>query len=301
MSAATTASRPLATALPYVALFGGILTLCAGTSFAKQLFPQVGAEGTSAYRVGFSALILLLVWRPWRVRLGRADLRAIVVYGVVLGAMNLCFYMSLRTIPLGVAIAIEFTGPLAVALISSRKLVHVVWIALAAFGLVLLLPIGGGAARLDPTGMAFACTAAVCWALYILAGRRVTHMHPGRTVALGMTVAAMVVAPIGVAASGPQLFNPSLMILGLVVALLSSAIPYSLEMIAMKGMSARSFGVMLSAEPVVGALAGAAILGEHLAGSQWLAVCLIIAASVGTVLTDPKRAQLDSGTELTGA
>jgi len=284
-------AAPLKSLTPYAALFVAIITLCVGTSFAKQLFPLVGAQGTTAYRVGFSALILLALWRPWRYPLSRADLTAVALYGAVMGLMNLCFYMSLRTIPLGLAIAIEFTGPLALALIHSRKLVHFVWIGLAALGLLLLLPLKPGAGALDPVGVGFAATAAVLWALYIVLGKRTGHMHAGRTVALGMSTAALIVAPIGLATAGAALFHPHVLMLGLVVAVLSSAIPYSLEMVALKGIPKRSFGVMLSAEPAVGALAGLLMLGERLAPLQWLAIGCIIAASAGTILTTPAEVE----------
>jgi len=280
-------AAPLKSLTPYAALFGAIITLCVGASFAKQLFPLVGAQGATAYRVGFSALLLLAIWRPWRQPLSRADLTAVALYGAVMGLMNLSFYMALRTIPLGVTIAIEFTGPLALALIHSRKLIHFVWIGLAALGLLLLLPINPGAKALDPAGVAFACVAAVLWALYIILGKRTGHMHAGRTVALGMSMAAIIVVPFGLASAGAALLQPSILLLGLVVAVLSSAIPYSLEMIALKGIPKRSFGVMLSAEPAVGALAGLLMLGEHLSGLQWLAIGCIIAASAGTILTTP--------------
>ena len=273
--------------IPYAALLGAIVTLCVGTSFAKSLFPIVGAQGTSAYRVGFSALVLLIVWRPWRHPLSRADIKAVALYGAVMGLMNLSFYMALRTIPLGLAIAIEFTGPLALALIHSRKLIHFVWIALAVLGLGLLLPLKGGAHALDPVGVGFAAFAAVLWALYIVLGKRTGHLHAGRTVAWGMTTAALILVPIGLVAAKANLFQPKLLALGLVVAVLSSAIPYSLEMIALKGIPKRSFGVLLSAEPAVGALAGLVMLGEMLAPLQWLAIAAIVAASVGTILTTP--------------
>ena len=284
-------SRPsaLRAAAPYLCLAGAMVSLSVGTSFAKTLFPLVGAQGTSAYRVGFSALVLCLVWRPWRMPMDRRDLMAIVTYGAVMGAMNLCFYMALRTIPMGVAIAIEFTGPLSLALVHARRPVHFAWIGLAAAGLGLLLPLGDASLNLDPVGVAYAATAAVFWALYIVAGQRTGHLHGGRSVALGMATAAAVVAPFGVAAAGAALLNPYALGLGLVVAVVSSAIPYSLEMVAMRAISRRSFGVMLSLEPAVGALAGLVVLGEHLVARQWLAIALVIAASVGTVATDPSR------------
>ena len=284
-----TASAGLRAALPYVCLLSAMVSLCAGTSFAKSLFPLVGAQGTSAYRVGFSALVLCLVWRPWRFPLARKDLVAVAAYGAVMGAMNLCFYMALRTIPLGLAIAIEFTGPLSLAMIHARKPVHFLWIALAVAGLALLLPLGDASLNLDPVGVAYAVAAAVCWAGYIIAGQRTGHLHGGRSVALGMTTAALVVAPFGLVTAGAALLDPRAIGLGLIVAVVSSAIPYSLEMVALRGISKRSFGVMLSLEPAVGALAGLLVLGEHLAPRQWLAIAFVIAASVGTVATDPKR------------
>lgn len=276
---------------PYAALFGAIVTLCVGASFAKQLFPVIGATGTTAYRVGFSALLLLALWRPWRHPLTLADLKAVALYGAVMGLMNLCFYMSLRTIPLGLAIAIEFTGPLALALLHSRKPIHFVWIGLAVLGLLLLLPLKAGAGSLDPVGVAFAGAAAVMWALYIVLGKRTGHLHAGRTVALGMSTAALIVVPIGLVSAGAELFHPHWLLMGMVVAVLSSAIPYSLEMIALKGIPKRSFGVMLSAEPAVGALAGLALLGERLAPLQWLAIGCIIAASAGTILTTESQVE----------
>lgn len=272
--------------LPYACLVGAILSFCAGTSLAKSLFPLVGAQGTSVYRTGFSALILCLVWRPWRAPMGRRDLAAVAAYGAMMGAMNLCFYMAIRTIPLGLAIAIEFTGPLGLALIHARKPIHFAWIALAAAGLALLLPLGDLSLRLDPVGVAFAAAAAVFWALYIITGQRTGHLHGGRSVAVGMTVAALVVAPFGLAAAGTALLSPVALGLGLVVAVVSSAIPFSLEMVALRGMTKRSFGVMLSLEPAAGALAGLLVLGEHLAPRQWLAIAFVIAASAGTALTD---------------
>jgi inner membrane transporter RhtA len=290
MSQASPTAPMLRALTPYAALIGAIVSLCVGTSFAKQLFPLVGAQGATAYRVGFSALLLCLIWRPWRTKLSRDDLMRLALYGAVLGLMNLSFYMAIRTIPLGLAIAIEFIGPLSLALIHSRRLIHFLWIGLAGLGLLLLLPLRDASHALDPVGVAFAGAAAVFWALYIILGKRTGHLPAGQSVALGMSTAALVVVPFGLVEAGATLFNPALLGLGLVVAIVSSAIPYSLEMIALRGIPKRSFGVMLSLEPAAGALAGLAILGEHLALSQWLAIGLIIAASVGVILTDPAAA-----------
>ncbi|WP_292032646.1 MULTISPECIES: EamA family transporter [unclassified Brevundimonas] len=281
-------SPRLSAALPYLALAGGMVSLAVGTSFAKSLFPLVGAEGTAALRVGLSALVLVAIWRPWRFRLTRSDAGRVLLYGLVLGLMNLSFYMALRTIPLGLAIAIEFAGPLTLALIHSRRLVHFALVGLAVAGLAMLLPIWSGVEGLDPVGVAFAAFAGLCWALYIVFGKRLSHMHAGQSVALGMSTAALVILPFGVSTAGAALLAPSILLLGLGVALVSSALPYSLEMIALRHIPKRTFGVLLSVEPAIGAVAGLVLLHEQLSPMQWLAIACIIAASIGAVLTAPR-------------
>lgn len=281
-------SPRLSAALPYLSLVGGMVSLAVGTSFAKGLFPLVGAEGTAALRVGLSALVLIAIWRPWRFALTRADAGRVVLYGLVLGLMNLSFYMALRTIPLGLAIAIEFSGPLALALIHSRKLVHFALVGLAVAGLAMLLPIWSGVEGLDPVGVAYAAFAGLCWALYIVFGKRLSHMHAGQSVALGMSTAALVILPFGVSTAGVALLAPSVLLLGLGVALVSSALPYSLEMIALRHIPKRTFGVLLSVEPAIGAMAGMVLLHEQLSPLQWLAIGCIVAASIGAVLTAPR-------------
>jgi len=281
----------LSAVLPYLALIGGMVSLSAGTSFAKTLYPMVGPAGTAGLRVGLSAIVLLAVFRPWRSAFTTSDLRALAVYGVVMGLMNLSFYMALNTIPLGVALAIEFMGPLSVALFNSRRLIHFVWVGLAVLGLVLLLPLDGNVSRLDPIGCAYAAGAAVFWAGYIVFGKRVSHLPSGSTVAIGMTFAAMTVVPFGVAGAGMSLLDPKILALGLVVALVSSALPYTLDMVALRHIPKRTFGVAVSGDPAIGALAGLFVLGEHLTSQQWLAIAAIIAASVGAVLTSPSDEQ----------
>lgn len=271
--------------LPYAALVGAMIAFCVGTTFAKQLFPLVGAEATSAYRVGFAALILMTFWRPWRFGLTRADLIVTARYGAALGCMNLCFYMALRTIPLGLAIAIEFMGPLTVSLIHSRRPAHFAMVGLAVAGLLLLIPLHPSDQALDPTGVAFALAAGVCWGLYIVFGKQTSHLHGGQAVALGMAMAAVIVVPVGAYQAGTALFAPGLLLMGLVTALLSSAIPYSLEMVALKRIPSNSFGVLMSVDPAIGAISGVFLLGEHLTAMQWLAIALVVAASIGSVAT----------------
>lgn len=275
--------------MPYVTLLAGMISLVVGTSFAKSLFPLVGAEGASAVRVGLAAIVLVCVFRPWKMKLTRAEALGVVAYGLAMGLLNLTFYVSLKTIPLGIALAIEFAGPLGLALLSSRRLVHFAWVGLAVAGLLMLLPIWGGMAALDAVGVGFAAAAGLCWAAYIVLGKRLTHLHPGRTVSLGMVVAALVILPFGVASAGPALLSPPVLMIGLVVALLSSALPYLFEMIAMRAIPKQTFGVLLSVEPAIGAMAGLILLGEQLASIQWIAVAAIVAASVGAVTINGKE------------
>jgi inner membrane transporter RhtA len=279
------AATPRAAAVPLLAVLGSVTALGIGTSFAKQLFPVVGALGTTSLRVGFAALILLAIWRPWRWALSRADALSIVRYGIALGLMNLLFYMSLRTIPFGVAVAIEFSGPLAVALWSSRKRIDFVWLALAVLGLGLLLPLQGSAAALDPVGVAYALAAAVFWAAYIVFGKRVDHLHAGHSVALGLAVAAVVVVPLGVWEAGAALWDPQVLLFGLAVAAVSSAVPISLEMVALKRLPKEAFGIMISMEPAVAALLGLVLLSEHLTALQWLAIGCTMLAAAGSSVT----------------
>lgn len=272
--------------LPFLAVLGSVTALGIGTSWAKHLlFPAVGAQGTTALRVGFSALLVLLLWRPWRWHLSRADARSIALYGAALGAMNLMFYLSLRTLPFGLAVAIEFSGPLAVAIWSSRRAVDFVWVALAIAGLATLLPLGLNGSTLDVAGVLYALGAAVFWSLYIVFGKRVGHLHAGHSVSLGLLVAALVVVPVGVAHAGAALLSPSVLLAGLGVAAVSSAIPISLEMMALKRLPKEAFGIMISMEPAVAALLALVLLGEQLSGVQWLAIGCIVAASMGSALT----------------
>ena len=272
--------------LPFLAVLGSVTALGIGTSWAKHwLFPAVGAQGTTALRVGFSALLVLLLWRPWRWYLSRADAKSVVLYGAALGGMNLMFYLSLRTLPFGLAVAIEFAGPLAVAIWSSRRAVDFVWVLLAIAGLGLLLPLGLNGSMLDPVGVAYALGAAVFWALYIVFGKRAGHLHAGHSVSLGLLVAALVVVPVGVAHAGAALLSPSLLLIGVAVAAVSSAVPISLEMMALKRLPKEAFGIMISMEPAVAALVAMALLSEHLSAVQWLAIGCIMAASMGSALT----------------
>jgi inner membrane transporter RhtA len=269
---------------PYAAVVTAILSFALGTTVAKSLFPLIGAESAVTLRVVLSALVMAVIFQPWKAKRTGAHLWLTVLFGLVLGVMNLTFYLSLRTLPIGIALGIEFIGPLTVALLGARRLSHVAWVGLAGLGLVLLLPLTGQA--IDPVGAGFAALAAVFWALYIVLGKKLSNFDPGRSLALGMAAAILVVAPVGLGQMDwAVVLTPTVLGLALLVAILSSALPYSLEMAALKHLPRRTFGVLLSLDPAVGALAGLLILGEQLGGLQWLAIGCIVAASVGAAAT----------------
>jgi inner membrane transporter RhtA len=212
--------------------------------------------------------------------------------------MNLLFYMALRTIPFGLAVAIEFAGPLTVALWSSRKPIDFVWLLLAVCALALLLPINPGAAPLDPVGVGYALAAAVCWGGYIVFGKRVGHLHAGQSVALGLSVAAIAVVPFGIWQAGTKLLEPSLLLYGVGVAAISSAVPISLEMVALKRLPKESFGIMASMEPAVAALLGMLVLDEQLTGLQWLAIGLTMLAAAGSSFTAQRGVSRSAAAEV---
>jgi len=268
---------------PVLAVLGSITLLAVGTSWAKHLFPLIGAEGTSALRVGFSAVLLMLLWRAWRWPLPRADAWTVVRYGLALGLMNLLFYMAIGRIPFAIAVAIQMIGPLAVVLMSSRRGIDFVWSGCALAGLALLLPLRTDA-PLDLVGVMYSLMAATCWALYIVFGKRAGHLHAGHSVSLGLATAALVVVPVGVAHAGMALLDWKILLAGLVVAVLSSALPISLEMLALKRLPRHTFGILLSAEPAAAALWAWMLLGEQLNLMQWLAIACMIAASAGASL-----------------
>ncbi len=269
-------------AVPIAALIAAMFCFQLGAVMAKGLFPAVGAAGTTALRMALASLILLAVWRPWRMRLNLREMRVIVMYGLAMGCMNFFFYLSLSTIPLGIAVALEFAGPLGLAMAASRRGIDFVWILMAALGLLALLPLGFGSKQLNTAGIAYGLAAGVFWALYIYFGRKAGAVHGGQTTALGMVVGAIVIVPVGVAQAGAQLLSPAILPAALGVALLSSALPYSLEMMAMPRLPTRTVGVLMSLDPALGALSGLIFLGERLSWIQWAAIASIMAASAGS-------------------
>lgn len=269
-----------------VTLILAMASIQIGASVAKQLFPVVGAIGATTLRLFFAALILFSVWRPYRGALSGRDVLFVSLYGASLGIMNLLFYLALERIPLGIAVALEFTGPLGVALFASKKWTDLVWAGLAILGIYLIMPVATASVHLDRVGVVFALGAGACWASYILFGQRaVGRLSEGRVTSLGMCVAMIVVLPFGLAHSAARLFNWEVIPLAIAVAVLSSALPYSLEMISLKRLPTKTFGILMSLEPALAALSGLFLLSERLTLLQWAAIGCVIAASLGSSLT----------------
>ncbi|MCM7080310.1 threonine/homoserine exporter RhtA [Enterobacter roggenkampii] len=289
-------SRTSSVWLPVAVILIAMLSIQSGASLAKSLFPLVGAPGVTALRIVLGTAILVVIFKPWRLRFKKEQRLPLLFYGLSLGAMNYLFYLSIQTIPLGVAVALEFTGPLAVALFSSRRPVDFIWVVLAVLGLWFLLPLGQSVSEIDLTGAALALGAGACWAVYILTGQRAGEEHGPATVALGSLIAAIVFVPIGMAQATESIWQWSVMPIGLAVAILSTALPYSLEMIALTRLPTRIFGTLMSMEPALAAISGMVFLGETLTLTQTLALCSIIAASMGSTLTmrpEPKVEKVD--------
>lgn len=279
-------SAILARIWPVAILLIAMAAIQSGASLAKSLFPVAGAAGTTSVRLILAALILLLLMRPWRKRIAPGAWKDIVIYGAALGTMNFLFYQALQTVPLGIAVALEFTGPLCVALLSSKRALDLLWVVIAVSGLsVLLWPAPNATASLDWVGACFALGAGGCWALYILFGQKAGSANGMQSAVLGITIAALLISPIGIWQSGALLLQPNVLWMGLGVAILSTALPYTLEMIAMPRLPTQTFGTLMSLEPSFGALSGLLFLGQTLGVAQWLAIGAIIIASMGTTLT----------------
>jgi inner membrane transporter RhtA len=269
---------PLAVGLVVTA----VASLQFGAGFAATLFDDLGPAGAAFLRLAVAAVVLVALWRP-RLR-GRppADIRLAVLFGLTLGAMNLAIYSSFHRIPLGIAVTIEFVGPLGVAVAGSRRALDALWILLAAGGIVLLADGSGAGGGLDALGVLFALAAGLAWAAYIVLSQRTGRVWPGASgLAVAMVVGALVAAPLGIAQAGDALLEPHLLASGAAVALLSSVVPYSFELEALRRLPARVFGILMSLEPAVAALAGLVVLGQTLALRDWLAIVLVIVASAG--------------------
>ena len=271
--------------LPAVpAVLFSIVSVQGGAAIAKGLFPLLGAAGTTSLRIGLSALVLLAVVRPRLGQLRAAQWRAVAPYGLALGGMNFLFYCALARIPLGLAVTLEFVGPLGLALAGSRRWADAAWVLLAAMGIALIAPWSG--AGLDWLGLGFALAAGACWAIYIVLGQRTAQVLPGSAaVAVGMLFATLPVLPFGLASGSWHLLTPQLLGLGALLALFSSILPFTLEMKALRTLPTRTFSILMSLEPAAAALCGLFFLHERLTPAQWAAVGLVVVASAGSTLT----------------
>ncbi|MCW3041259.1 MAG: EamA family transporter [Solirubrobacterales bacterium] len=263
-------------------VLAGALSVQFGAAIAATLFDDLGPAAVTLLRLGFSAPILMLAWRPAVRGTPPGDLRLAALFGLVLGGMNLSFYFALDRIPLGIAVTIEFAGPLAVGIIGSRRRVDVAFALLAGCGIVLLATAKGDGGPLDPLGLFFVSIAAACWAGYILLSQRVGQRFTGgRGLALGAMVSVLVPLVPGLIGGGGDLLDPRLLLAGLGVALMSSVIPYSLDMQALRRLPTNVFGVLMSLEPALAALAGFLILGQALGARELVAIAFVVVASVG--------------------
>jgi inner membrane transporter RhtA len=260
-------------------VLAAIVSVQSGAAIAIKLFPDVGPGGAVLLRIAISAVLLVAVARPRLSAASNRDLAEAAVFGLALAGMNATFYAALERVPLGVAVTVEFVGPLGVAVAGSRRRLDLLWVGLAAAGVVLLTS-GGG--HIDIVGVALAFIAGCFWAAYILLSQRVGRAFPGASgLAIALIVAAVAVAPYGVVAGGGHLLDGSVLLRGAAVAVLSSALPYSLELFALRRMRASVFGVLMSLEPAVAALSGLVFLGQHLVAREWIAISCVVVASIG--------------------
>jgi inner membrane transporter RhtA len=265
-------------------VIAAVTSLQFGAGFAVTLFDELGPGGAAFLRQAFAAVVLIAIWRPRLAGHALVDIRLAAAFGIVLGVMNWAIYSAMDRIPLGIAVTIEFAGPLAVAVIGSRRALDLLWVALAAGGILLLADPGGGS--LDSAGVAFALLAATMWAFYILLSARVGQVFPGGSgLALAMVAAVMITAPVGISQAGSELLSPELLAAGAAVALASSVIPYSLELEALRRLPARVFGVLMSLEPAVAAIAGLVVLGQALDALECVAIGLVVVAGIGVTST----------------
>ncbi|TGZ17275.1 membrane protein [Streptomyces sp. S816] len=294
-SSATTPGSPgtpgrLGSFGPVGLVLAGGVSVQFGGALAVTLMPRAGALGVVTLRLVAAAVVLLLFCRPRLRGHSRADWGTVIAFGIALGGMNSLFYEAVARIPLGPAVTLEVLGPLALSVVSSRRLVNVVWAALALGGVFLLG--GGGFSGVDPVGVGFALGAGVMWAAYIVFSARTGRRFPQADgLALAMTVAALLVLPLGIASSGDRLLNPTTLGLGAAVAVLSSVLPYTLELLALRNLPAATFAILMSLDPALAATAGFLILGQSLSAPEIAAIALVIAASIGAVRTQVGRSR----------
>jgi inner membrane transporter RhtA len=269
---------------PVPAVIFAIMSVQSGAAIAKGLFPAIGAAGTASLRIGISAIILLAVYRPNLFKITTSQWKFVIPYGLSLGAMNLIFYLAIERIPLGLAVTLEFIGPLLVAVWGSKRLIDFLWILLAAAGIILIAPWSNSG--IDVLGMVLALLAGGFWAAYIILGGKISKiMKGGDAVATGMIFATILIVPIGIIGNGLNSLTPTYFYLGIALALLSSAIPFTLEMKALGQLPARTFSILMSLEPAAASICALIFLQEYLTINELLAVVFVVTASAGSTMT----------------
>ncbi|MDR0970242.1 MAG: DMT family transporter [Lentimicrobiaceae bacterium] len=257
-----------------------MISVQGGASIAKYLFPMLGPAGTSALRIGLAGILLAMINRP-NIRLFKKhEWFYSAGYGICLAFMNLLFYYAIQRIPIGLAVTIEFLGPLSLALLTSKRLLDIVWVLLVAAGIALIAPWQHNG--INPIGLLFAFSAGVLWAFYIVIGGKITRKMKGRdAITVGMCIGTFLILPFGVFSHDLDALNFKLLLIGLSVAVFSSALPYSLDLLALRRLPSKTFSILQSLQPVFGALSGLLFLGERLTPNQWIAILCIVLASIG--------------------
>ena len=272
---------------PIPAVLFAIISVQSGAAIAKTLFPAIGAAGTASLRIGISAIILLAVYRPNLLKITPNQWKIVIPYGLSLGAMNLIFYLAIERIPIGLAVTLEFIGPLVVAVIGSKRLIDYLWVLLAAIGIVLIAPWSNNG--IDLLGVLFALLAGALWAAYIVLGTKVSKiMKGGDAVATGMLFASILIVPFGILENGLTNLTPTFLYLGIALALLSSAIPFTLEMKALAQLPARTFSILMSLEPAAASIFAFIFLQEYLTFNEILAVVFVVIAADGSTITSKR-------------
>ncbi|MCK6264424.1 EamA family transporter [Vibrio sp. ZSDE26] len=273
------------TAIAVLAVIAAIMSITAGAALAKSIFSSLNPESVTVLRLSVSALILLFVLKAWKAQLRKNNLISIILYGATIAGMNLFFYMSIKLIPIGVALGFELTGPLLVSALFSKNRLDLIWVLLAAGGIYLLIPSANSATTLDPTGIVYALIAGIFWGAYIITGKKAGNQHGPKAPALGLIVSSIFMVPVGIQHLSFVAINTDLILIIVAVALLSSAVPLMLEMVALRTLPTKTYGVLTSGEPVMGAIVSFIILGEQLSNNQILGIVTIMIASIGVVLS----------------
>lgn len=275
---------PIFTLLLSVSLVQG------SASLAKSLFPILGPDGVAAWRLTFSALLLGLIFKPWKKKITKSAWLPLIIYGIAIGIMNVTFYNAIQRIPVGIGIAIELAmGPIAVALFSSRRISDFCWLGLVVLGLYMLLPLHQHHDVIDPIGIIFAMVSGLCWAMYIIFGKKAGTLYGPGSSAVGILIASFFVFPYGLLTNDIHtMFSPTVLPMALLVAIFASALPYGLEMIALPHISAKTFSMLMSLSPVVGSLSAFIFLHESLTMIQWLAILAIVCSSVGIIFSSQR-------------